>query len=478
MRLTANWESPGHQNTAAGERFKLPAFDRCLASAPGRPGCARLGSGSAVGSARAGREVFPGALARAAGEAVRARRAVPAHDRRHRPRPQGRAAARSARAGREARTDLTRPVGPRTGLLPRLSGQSPQSRAAATSGSSTTGTTAGRRAIYAHVATDPSDPGKLAVEYWFYYTFNDFTDKHESDWEMAQVDFAASTAARGASSGPVRGRPVPARGRGAVSVDRHQAPEGRHAPGHLRRHRLARQLLRARALPRARRPRGIWLRRHSQRYGAAALQDRSAAGRPVLRLGPLRVARFPRTLGPEGERHQQRPDRSRGQGAVAGPDRVGGRFARDEHRGPERHGVRSERGQLLLRRRERRRDRVELVADPSGAVHRACPSVAGGSARGRGHDNVAAAGSPSVATAAPGRSDLPGDDAHLRREHPDIRGGGRDLRSRVRRGGCDPVGGLPSHGRRAARGARRPARCGHGVSRRSSSEASGACLRP
>jgi hypothetical protein len=56
--------------------------------------------------------------------------------------------------------------------------------------------------IYAHVATDPSDPGNLAVEYWFYYTFNDFTDKHESDWEMAQVDFAASTAATALRVGP------------------------------------------------------------------------------------------------------------------------------------------------------------------------------------------------------------------------------------------------------------------------------------
>ena len=32
--------------------------------------------------------------------------------------------------------------------------------------------------VYAHIATDPSYPGKLAVQYWFYYTFNDFTDKH------------------------------------------------------------------------------------------------------------------------------------------------------------------------------------------------------------------------------------------------------------------------------------------------------------
>jgi hypothetical protein len=56
--------------------------------------------------------------------------------------------------------------------------------------------------VYAHVATDPSHPGKLAVQYWFYYTFNDFTDKHESDWEMAQVDFDASSAAEALRNGP------------------------------------------------------------------------------------------------------------------------------------------------------------------------------------------------------------------------------------------------------------------------------------
>ncbi len=56
--------------------------------------------------------------------------------------------------------------------------------------------------IYAHVATDPLHPGKLAVEYWFYCAFNDFTDKHESDWEMAQVDFAASTSAAALRTGP------------------------------------------------------------------------------------------------------------------------------------------------------------------------------------------------------------------------------------------------------------------------------------
>jgi VPS62-like protein len=56
--------------------------------------------------------------------------------------------------------------------------------------------------VYAHVATDPSHPGKLSVQYWFYYTFNDFTDKHESDWEMAQVDFDAPSAAEALRKSP------------------------------------------------------------------------------------------------------------------------------------------------------------------------------------------------------------------------------------------------------------------------------------
>jgi hypothetical protein len=59
-----------------------------------------------------------------------------------------------------------------------------------------------RPSVYAHIATDASHPGKLSVQYWFFYTFNDFTDKHESDWEMAQVDFDASSAAAALRKGP------------------------------------------------------------------------------------------------------------------------------------------------------------------------------------------------------------------------------------------------------------------------------------
>jgi hypothetical protein len=48
---------------------------------------------------------------------------------------------------------------------------------------------------YAHIVTEPGKPGTLALQYWFYYPFNDFNNKHESDWEMIQLMFNASTAA-------------------------------------------------------------------------------------------------------------------------------------------------------------------------------------------------------------------------------------------------------------------------------------------
>ncbi len=56
--------------------------------------------------------------------------------------------------------------------------------------------------VYAHVATDSEHPGKLAVQYWFFWTFNDFTNKHEGDWEMAQVNFDAATPEQALKAGP------------------------------------------------------------------------------------------------------------------------------------------------------------------------------------------------------------------------------------------------------------------------------------
>jgi hypothetical protein len=58
-------------------------------------------------------------------------------------------------------------------------------------------------AVYAHVATDDARPGKLALQYWFFYVFNDWNNLHEGDWEMIQLVFDASTAAQALRRRPV-----------------------------------------------------------------------------------------------------------------------------------------------------------------------------------------------------------------------------------------------------------------------------------
>ena len=58
-------------------------------------------------------------------------------------------------------------------------------------------------AVYAHVATDPDAPGKLALQYWLFYVFNDWNNLHEGDWEMIQLAFDASTAAQALQQPPV-----------------------------------------------------------------------------------------------------------------------------------------------------------------------------------------------------------------------------------------------------------------------------------
>jgi hypothetical protein len=42
-------------------------------------------------------------------------------------------------------------------------------------------------AVYAHVTTQADKPGYVAVQYWLYWYYNDWNDKHESDWEFVQV---------------------------------------------------------------------------------------------------------------------------------------------------------------------------------------------------------------------------------------------------------------------------------------------------
>lgn len=57
--------------------------------------------------------------------------------------------------------------------------------------------------VYAHVVQQPDAPDQLAVQYWFYWYYNDWNNKHESDWEFIQVLFDASTVAEALDTDPV-----------------------------------------------------------------------------------------------------------------------------------------------------------------------------------------------------------------------------------------------------------------------------------
>lgn len=48
--------------------------------------------------------------------------------------------------------------------------------------------------VYAHVTRSPDEPGVIALQYWFYWYYNDWNNKHESDWEGIQLLFRASSA--------------------------------------------------------------------------------------------------------------------------------------------------------------------------------------------------------------------------------------------------------------------------------------------
>jgi len=57
--------------------------------------------------------------------------------------------------------------------------------------------------VYAHVVTDPNHPGQLALQYWFYYVFNDWNNTHEGDWEMIQLVFDTDDPREAISREPV-----------------------------------------------------------------------------------------------------------------------------------------------------------------------------------------------------------------------------------------------------------------------------------
>ncbi|MBI4934441.1 MAG: hypothetical protein HY828_11215 [Actinobacteria bacterium] len=70
--------------------------------------------------------------------------------------------------------------------------------------------------VYARVATDTEEPGRLVVQYWVFWVYNDWNDRHEGDWEMLQVAFDAADATEALGEAPVE-----------VAVAQHEGSERR-----------------------------------------------------------------------------------------------------------------------------------------------------------------------------------------------------------------------------------------------------------
>jgi hypothetical protein len=60
-----------------------------------------------------------------------------------------------------------------------------------------------RPVVYGHVARQADAPDQLAIQYWFYWYYNDWNNLHESDWEGIQVLFDVGSVEEALATEPV-----------------------------------------------------------------------------------------------------------------------------------------------------------------------------------------------------------------------------------------------------------------------------------
>ncbi len=283
-------------------------------------------------------------------------------------------------------------------------------------------------AVYAHVVGDPGHPGKLAVQFWLFYAFNDWNNTHEGDWEMIQLVFDADDA-QGALE------QVPAlvgysSHEGAESADwgddKLEIVDGTHpvvypgAGSHANKYTEALYLgSSADAGVGCDDTRGP----HDElRPAVKTIPSNPAAAREAFpwivfegRWGELQPAFFNGPTGPELE------------AAVDGADRVVARVAGPELRRADRRRVRHRSDRLLLRSRRGRLPSARPAPERSGR-HPARPRGAPRRHRLGGHPDQVAAGrpaTPGTATALRadplgGRPHVPAATPPLHRDRPPV----------------------------------------------------------
>lgn len=79
---------------------------------------------------------------------------------------------------------------------------------------------------YAHLVVDPAG-SRLALQYWFFYYFNDWNNTHEGDWEMIQLRFDTGSAEAALAQAPIAvAYAQHAGGEAAAWTDKDVAKEG------------------------------------------------------------------------------------------------------------------------------------------------------------------------------------------------------------------------------------------------------------
>lgn len=80
--------------------------------------------------------------------------------------------------------------------------------------------------VYARVVSDPEEPDALVLQYWLFWVFNDWNDKHEGDWEMFQLVFDTTTADQALEVDPVELAAAQHEGAERRSFDRLESRNG------------------------------------------------------------------------------------------------------------------------------------------------------------------------------------------------------------------------------------------------------------
>ena len=113
--------------------------------------------------------------------------------------------------------------------------------------------------VYAHIVQPSDAPDKLVVQYWTYWYYNDWNNKHESDWEGISLLFDASSIEEALASTPIEIGYSQHEGGERATWDSGQTGTRRRSPADLLLGWFPCQLLRRGGLPRTRCIRGVRL---------------------------------------------------------------------------------------------------------------------------------------------------------------------------------------------------------------------------